>query len=106
MKTLKFLLPVAALFVSAIAFGQKGNNKAQSRTDGSTKVHTRTKQSTTSDRRDEARMNGTITSNTHASERAKSRANENAAFDGSGTYTKTKANRSSGDKRKYGKKKS
>ena len=105
MKTLKVLLPVAALLVSALAFGQKSNSKGHSKADGSTKVHTRTNKST-SERRDEARINGTVTANTHASERAKSRVNENSAIDGSGTKVKSKAYHSAGDKRKYSRKKS
>ena len=101
MKTIKFLLPIAALFVSAVAFGQKSNAKANS----SSKAQEKTSQST-SGKRDEARTVGTMTSNTHASARAKSRANENAAFDDYRTQVKPKASSSAGDKRKNGKKKS
>jgi hypothetical protein len=99
MKTVKILLPIAALFMSAFAFGQKSNGKAN----GTLKVHEKERQSS-SERRDQARITGTMTSNTHASARAKSRANENAAFDDSRTNFRTKTDRPAGDKRKKGRK--
>lgn len=95
MKTIKILLPAAALFVSALAFGQKTNSTH------SKKYENRTGNPT------EARVNGAVNANAHANENAQRNANENSVLNGS-TSVKTKykarVNRSDSDKRKYVKK--
>jgi hypothetical protein len=83
MKTMKILLPVAALFISALAFGQKNGNsrhkEEKSYQSGSVK-------------RAEARANGSVQANAHANENAQRNANENSVLNGTGTVrTKYKA---------------
>ena len=101
MKTIKLLLPVAALFISAIAFGQRNN---ANRPD---KQHAKTYQST--DRRETARVNGSVNANEHANVNAQRNANENSVLNGTTVTTRTKykvkQKSTVADKRKYGSKK-
>jgi hypothetical protein len=100
MKTIKLLLPVAALFISAIAFGQKSNGHQKKNNQTST-------YSTGEDKREQARTNGTINANANANERAKARANENSVLNESGTTQrkyKTKGRTNSSVKRTYARK--
>ena len=102
MKTIKILLPVAALFVSAVAFGQKNSNHRLE------KQNARAYQKDVS-RRDAARTNGVVNANEHANENAQRNANENSVLNGATTTTKTKYKvkhkSTDADKRKYGTKK-
>ena len=101
MKTKKILLPLAALFFSAIAFGQRNNpNRSE-------KQHVKTAQ--TIDRRETARVNGSVNANEHANVREQQNANQNSVLNGTTTTTKTKHKvkykKQDADKRKYGTKK-
>jgi hypothetical protein len=102
MKTIKFLLPVAAMFVSAIAFGQKSNQNRMEKQNAKA-YHSST------DRRETARVNGAVNANEHANANAQRNANENSVLNGTTTTTKTKYKvknkRTDADKRKYGNKK-
>ena len=99
MKTIRFLLPVAALFISAIAFGQKNTHRQDRQT---------TKPYHSTEKRDRARVNGVLNANEHANENAQRNANENSVLNGTTTTatTKTKYKKKSkltdADKRKYG----
>jgi hypothetical protein len=99
MKTIKFLLPVAALFISAIAFGQKANTHRVE------KLNSKTYKSS-ADRRESARVNGVTNANEHANANAQRNANENSVLNGTTTTAKTKYKvknkRTDADKRKYG----
>lgn len=100
MKTIKILLPVAALFISAVAFGQKSNGHQKK----NTQVNT---YSSGEERREQARINGTVNANANANERARIRANEHSVLNHSGTSYrtyKTKAKSNNGVKRSYAKK--
>ena len=94
MKTVKMILPVAALFISALAFGQKSNKSSHS------KLQDRNYQAT--NKKQEARTNGATNANQHANTNAQQRANENSVLNGT-TTTTTKSKytkRKSGTKRK------
>jgi hypothetical protein len=99
MKTIKILLPVAAMLISAIAFGQRNNgNRVE-------KQHSKVYKSNT-DRRESARVNGAVNANEHANANAQRNANENSVLNGTTTTTKTKYKvkhkSTDADKRKYG----
>jgi len=100
MKTMKLLLPVAALFISAVAFGQKSNGHQKKNMQANT-------YSTSEERREQARINGTVNANANANERARARANENSVLNQSGTTQrkyKAKVKSNSGVKRSYARK--
>ena len=96
---MKFLLPVAAMFISAIAFGQRSNGN---RLD---KQHTKVYKSNT-ESRESARVNGAVNANEHANVKAQQNANENSVLNGTTTRAKTKykvkQKLNDADKRKYG----
>ena len=101
MKTIKILLPIAALFISALAFGQRTHAYKHERQNQKS-VHSHT------DRRERARVNGAINANENASANAQHHANENSVLNGTTTTeTKYKIKRKStdADKRNYGSKK-
>ncbi len=77
MKTIKILLPVAALFVSALAFGQNGNGNSRVKVSTTTTTHRNG-----SVKSNEARVNGSINSNSHANQNAQRNANENSVLNG------------------------
>ncbi len=96
MKTRKILLPFAALFISALAFGQNGHAKVK------------TTSTTHHERREVARVNGSINANAHANENAQRNANENSVLNGTAsvkTNYPLKKIHSNHGKRKHGKKK-
>jgi hypothetical protein len=97
MKTVKILMPVAALFISAIAFGQKSN--------GQQKRSTKTQESSVS-KKYEARTNGAVNANANANTNAQQNANENSVLNGTTTYAgkkyKTKDKTYYTSKKKYG----
>ena len=98
MKTVKMILPLAALFISALAFGQKPTSKGQ------IKQQERSYQNTDV-RREPARTNGVENANQHANARAQQKANENSVLNGTSTTKtkyKSKYRKSDLDKRKYG----
>ncbi len=97
MKTIKLLLPVAALFITAVAFAQKSNGHQKK----NTQVNT---YSSSEERREQASVNGTVNANANANERAQARANENSVLNQSGTTQrkfKTKVKSNNGVKRSY-----
>lgn len=80
MKTSKILLPLAALFVSALAFGQNGNSGNRVKVTTTTTTHTKANNS---------RVNGSSNANARANENAQRNANENSVLNGTpGVKTK------------------
>src|SRR5829696_7185253 len=91
METLKKLLPVAAFFISAVAFGQKST-----KANGSVRANVNTHQSG-SVNRNEARVNGSINANEHANQNAQRNANENSVLNGTTVRTKDRVKGSKSD---------
>ena len=101
MKTKKILLPVVALFISALAFGQKSNANGQYKAKSKTHQQGEVK-------KESARVNGATKANANANVNAQRNANANSVLNGTGTArTKYKArvNQSDAGRRKYNRKK-